>query len=47
MKILLGAWAGLDNRGRIVLIVALCIVLVAFVAMGVDLGAVAAWLGGN
>ena len=47
MKIILGAWAGLDNTGRIVLIVCAAGLLALALWLGVDLRWLPGLLGGN
>ena len=47
MKILLGAWSGLDNAGRVVLIVCVAVLLSLALWLGVDLRWLPGLLGGT
>lgn len=45
MQLLRDAWAGLDNKGRTVLVLAVAAIIGGLIYTGADLTAVWAWLG--
>lgn len=45
MQLIRDAWAGLDGKGRTVLILCVTILIVVLVLVGADVSGVLAWLG--